>query len=285
MAVRARDVMTHLLVTVRPEEPVARARRLLADHGFGALPVVDPDGRIVGIVGAADLLDLPEPQARTATVGSVMCTPVLTAGPDTEVHVLDHRLARYGGHRVMPIVERGRLVGVVTRGDLLRRRAHGGVIERLVGHLRGTHRRVPASTGRVLRVVGSRPGPATGADEPPHTLLCARDVMNGHGLVTVTPETPVERAVELMSVHHVSEMPVVDGRGVVVGVVGETDMPPDRTWHATTVAAVMTTDVVTLGPDASYDEMTRVLAPGGLRSVPITEDGVLRGVVSRRDLI
>ena len=281
MAVRARDVMTNLLVTVRPEEPVTRARRLLADHGFGALPVVDR----VGIVGAADLLDLPEPRARGATVGSVMCTPVLTAGPDIEVHVLDHRLARYGGHRVMPIVERGRLVGVVTRGDLLRRRAQGGVIGRLVGHLRGTHRPMPASTRRVLRVVGSPPGPTPEADGPPRTLLHARDVMNGHGLVTVTAGTPVERAAELMSVHHVSELPVVDGRGVLVGVVGETDLPPDRTWRATTVAAVMTTDPATLGPDASYDEMTRVLAPGGLRSVPITGNGVLLGVVSRRDLI
>lgn len=284
--------MTHLLVTVAPQDPVGRARRLLVDHAFGALPVVDRDGRLVGIVGAADLLDLPADRSDRTPVGSVMSTQVLTAGPDTEVHVLAARLATYGDHRVMPVVAHARLVGLVTRGDLLRPGRSGGAAGRLARRLWRAARRPRPDGGagpsgrHVLRVVGEAPSLPSAAQEPPRASLRARDVMNSRDpLVTVTADTPGERAAGLMTGHHLAEVPVVDGRGGVLGVLGEADLLAVRGWRTHRVGALMRSDPEVLGPEAEFAELARMLARDGVRTVPIVADGVLVGAVSRRDLL
>jgi CBS domain-containing protein len=53
---RARDIMTSPVITVRPAMTIKEAARLLATHGFTALPVVDDDERLIGIVTEADLV-------------------------------------------------------------------------------------------------------------------------------------------------------------------------------------------------------------------------------------
>ncbi len=53
---QARDVMTREVVTVGPETSAGYAAEVMAEHGFAALPVVDGDGRLVGIVAEADVL-------------------------------------------------------------------------------------------------------------------------------------------------------------------------------------------------------------------------------------
>ena len=63
---RAKDLMTYPVITVRPETPAKEAARLLASHGFTALPVVDVDDIVVGIVSEADLIRgrvLPDPRS------------------------------------------------------------------------------------------------------------------------------------------------------------------------------------------------------------------------------
>ncbi|QFZ19667.1 CBS domain-containing protein [Saccharothrix syringae] len=115
----AADVMTRPVYTVEPTVTVRAASALLVDHGFSALPVVEPGGLLVGIVSGSDLLVANLERAAT-TVDRIMTAPVisapLTASP-TELAsaVLGHRL------RCLPVVDaRGSVVGVVSRGDLLR---------------------------------------------------------------------------------------------------------------------------------------------------------------------
>lgn len=130
---RARDIMITPVITVRPDCTIKNAAGLLTAHGFTALPVVDDDDRLIGIVTEADLVRdriprdprahiLPgyEPATRpvTTTVGEVMSTPVTAMGPGTDVAVLATALLD-ARQRSMPIVEGAKVVGIVTRRDIV----------------------------------------------------------------------------------------------------------------------------------------------------------------------
>lgn len=114
------DVMTRPVYTVEPSTTVRAASAVLVDHGLSALPVVGPGRLLVGIVSGSDLLLANLEQGVAATVEQVMTTKVtsapLTATPsELASAMLGHRL------RCLPVVDaRGVLVGVVSRGDLLR---------------------------------------------------------------------------------------------------------------------------------------------------------------------
>lgn len=130
----ARDVMARPVVTVRTDTRVKQAAALLATGGYTALPVVDENDCLVGIVTEADVvrgrfprdprarITAPrEPDAPTAgaTVGEVMSTDVVSAGPTADVVdlvavMLEHRV------RSIPIVDGTRVTGIVTRRDLVR---------------------------------------------------------------------------------------------------------------------------------------------------------------------
>jgi CBS domain-containing protein len=131
---RARDVMTRTVVTVRPGDFARHAAGLLADHGFTMLPVVDDAGIFVGVVTEADVLrnrlpvdprtlvhgtPVPARPAPAPHVEEVMSQPALVATPSTDVAALsDEMVARDA--RSVPVTDGARLVGVVTRRDLLR---------------------------------------------------------------------------------------------------------------------------------------------------------------------
>jgi CBS domain-containing protein len=130
---RARDIMTTPVTAVRPETPVKEAAAVLAGNGFTALPVVSAEDRLIGIVTEADLVRdrVPrDPRAlchpgeqmatvATTTVGEVMTTPVVAMGAGTDVAVLAKALLD-AGHRSMPIVDGSRVIGIVTRRDIVR---------------------------------------------------------------------------------------------------------------------------------------------------------------------
>lgn len=131
---RARDIMSTPVTTVRPGTPIQEAAALLAGNGFTALPVTDDAGKLIGIVTEADLVRdrvLPDPRALrhvggageeprpvTTTVGEVMTTPVEAMSPGTDVAVLAKALLD-ADRRSVPIVDGTRLVGIVTRRDIV----------------------------------------------------------------------------------------------------------------------------------------------------------------------
>ncbi|MBA3906722.1 MAG: CBS domain-containing protein [Pseudonocardiales bacterium] len=122
----ARDVMSSPVITIRPESPVHAAAALLLSHGFTAVPVVTADGLVVGMATEANLVrgrvvpegwigELPpEP-----TLAMVTTTTPLTFRPDDDLAdvvslMLEHNV------RSAPIIDDGRLVGIVSRRDVLR---------------------------------------------------------------------------------------------------------------------------------------------------------------------
>ena len=129
MVTPIRDIMTTRVVTVRSGEPVAAAVERMTRFGFSALPVVTASDRLVGIVSLLDVLrhrqeaaddGVPVDEGAVA-VDEIMTADVFTLAATANAVVVADRLRRYGELRVLPIVDGGRLVGVVTRGDLLRR--------------------------------------------------------------------------------------------------------------------------------------------------------------------
>jgi CBS domain-containing protein len=156
---RVRDLMSEPVFTVRSTDPVEAAAALLADRRITAAPVVDNDGRVVGMVSEGDLLrnrvpedptahlrPAPEPAAhRPCVVAEVMTRNVFTAWPvedvaDVAQTMIDHNV------RSVPVLDGGRLVGIVSRRDILRAvlrtddvLAHE-VQQRLDGYAGGTHR-------------------------------------------------------------------------------------------------------------------------------------------------
>ncbi|WP_448612342.1 CBS domain-containing protein [Geodermatophilus sp. URMC 60] len=131
---QARDVMTREVVTVGPETPAKYAAEVMAEHGFAALPVVDEDDQLVGIMAEADVLrdrmppdprlhlrrdDGADDRALSLLVRGVMTSDVRCVEPAADVAdvarvFVDERL------RSVPVVDGGRLVGIVSRRDLLR---------------------------------------------------------------------------------------------------------------------------------------------------------------------
>jgi CBS domain-containing protein len=139
---KALDVMVRDVVTVRPDDNVAEAVRLLAEHDVSALPVVDIDDNVVGVISEADLVHREEigtekhrswwleamtPASTLAgefakshgrRVEEVMSTDVVSAAEDTPLGEIATILERYRIKRV-PILRGGKLVGVVSRSNLI----------------------------------------------------------------------------------------------------------------------------------------------------------------------
>jgi CBS domain-containing protein len=117
---RARDIMTSPAITVRPEVPVRAAAALLVSHGFTALPVVDDDKRLIGIVTEGDLLrNGYVDETGGNTVDEVMTSPAVALDAGAQGAVIA-RMFVEDRIRCVPIVDGSKVVGVVTRRDLVR---------------------------------------------------------------------------------------------------------------------------------------------------------------------
>jgi CBS domain-containing protein len=116
------DVMTAgELITARADMTTEQAIDMLTKHRFSSLPVVSGDGQLVGIVSEADLLRDPldgRRSTRARTVGGSMTREVVSVPPEASVQVLLGEFVERG-LRVVPVVSKGRLVGIVSRSDLL----------------------------------------------------------------------------------------------------------------------------------------------------------------------
>jgi CBS domain-containing protein len=161
---RARDIMTERVIAVAPNATVRHAAEILADHGFTALPVVDENDDVVGVVSEVDLITsrfphdpryrhLP-PASSPATVGTVMSRDVFTVDPDAELTALVEQMWQHR-HRCVPVLRERRLVGIITRRDVVRVMARGDVsiaqdvVDRLAACGGPTRWNVRVADGRV----------------------------------------------------------------------------------------------------------------------------------------
>jgi signal-transduction protein with cAMP-binding, CBS, and nucleotidyltransferase domain len=112
------DVMTRDVVTVLPGATLKEAARLLVEHRISGLPVTDRDGGVLGVVSEADVLSK-EQGGSARLVGDAMTAPARTIVGSRSVTEAARLMTEEAINR-LPVVEEGRLVGIVTRADLVR---------------------------------------------------------------------------------------------------------------------------------------------------------------------
>jgi CBS domain-containing protein len=139
----AADIMVRSVISVTPETNVAEAARLMLDHRISGLPVLDRNGALVGIISEGDLLRRAETgterqrprwleffsapgrlaqdyaQAHARKIADLMTRNVVSIGPEAPIDEIVRLMERWRLKR-LPVVEAGRLVGIVTRADLVR---------------------------------------------------------------------------------------------------------------------------------------------------------------------
>jgi len=125
---RVKDCMTRELVTARPDMDAHQAKELLLEHQISGMPVVDEAGKLVGVLSERDLLqtlvDAEYHELPTAFVKDLMSTQPETVGPDMPILEVAE-LFVHKRFRRLPVVEDDRLVGQISRRDVL------GVIDKM----------------------------------------------------------------------------------------------------------------------------------------------------------
>ena len=210
---RAADVMSREVASVRDEAPIGDAIDLMVARGFKRLPVVDGTGRLAGIVSRADILQTVahvateaaprrHPSGAVQRIGDVMQTEVPVVGLATSLGEVVDALTGVEQRRVVVVDEAGQVAGIITDGDLLRRATaeeRPGVLRMLVDRLLG----MPATHARRLLVSGRS----------------AASVMTSP-VVTIDVDAPPTEAIRLMMAHGIKRLPVVDAQGQLVGLIG-----------------------------------------------------------------
>lgn len=142
----AQDIMTREVITIAPEADITEAAHLLLDKGVNGLPVVDAEGRLVGILCQSDLVrmqkNLPMPSLFTlldgffplssttlleaevkriaaSKVSEAMTAKVVTIAPEATIDEIATLMVDRKLH-TLPVTEGGRLVGVVGKKDIIR---------------------------------------------------------------------------------------------------------------------------------------------------------------------
>ncbi len=108
-------------------------------------------------------------------------------------------------------------------------------------------------------------------------------------VLTVRPDTPISIAIKLLVIERVTGLPVVDEDKHIVGIVSEKDLMrilmEKENLKDKKVADYMTKNVQSYSPDDNVVDICKILLENNFRRVPITRDGKLVGIVSRRDII
>ena len=257
-AERAIDVIKYGVITVTAKTRLYQALACIVDLNISGLPVVDAETRPEGIITEKDLLMLLyEKQSTSGIVETYMNPQVVSFPEETPLKEICVCLLENPFRRV-PITKDGKVISVISRTDLLRANLH--------------------------KFIAEEEDTSMAEEETPFP---AWQVMN-KGLVTVKPDTPLSEAVGMLADYCLSGLPVVDEEMHLVGMLTEKDVmpyfyvsqePPDQVFD------LMTTEVISFGPDDNMIEICECLIHNQFRRVPIVKDGVLTGLISRADVI
>lgn len=117
---KLRDVMTNPVIRIHPDESVAVAARTLTRYNIGALPVCGGDGRLCGLITDRDIVTRCLASGRspaTTPIREIMSQNIISARPDMDTAMAAGLMGREQVRR-LPVVENGKLCGMVSLGDL-----------------------------------------------------------------------------------------------------------------------------------------------------------------------
>ncbi len=125
-------------------------------------------------------------------------------------------------------------------------------------------------------------------------MLEAKDIMTTD-LITVTEQTLVREAIDILAENRITGLPVVDGDDRLVGIVSEKDIlimayhkitdTGDKAMNSRKICNVMTSDVVSFRPEDNLADICQCFMSSPFRRVPVLDDGKLVGLISRKDIV
>jgi CBS domain-containing protein len=254
---KAKDIAQYELVAIEKDASVYQAINLMVKHDITGLPVIDGP-KLLGIISEKDVLKLLyDTEFLAGSVSDYMTMDLFTFQEEDDLTDICRCLIENNFRRV-PILRGDKLVAILTRADLIRANKY--------------------------RFKPKAPHDPT-LSHP--NFLCAKDVMT-FGLRTVSRSSPVYVAMEAIATGNITGLPVVDDSKKLLGIVSEKDLLKllcDPKAKPGLVADFMTRDVVSFDWDDSLFEICHCLINNNFRRVPILEKGILKGIISRRDII
>lgn len=263
-----RSWMSAPVITVTPETSLTEARKIIDEHQIRALPVMKGN-QLVGIITKRGLLRLDLSilgneswnqgvEMREETVGEIMTAKPITLLPETLIPkaariMLENKIT------ALPVMENGKLVGILTNSDLLR------------------------------FILAEYPGLKK-------TLL-VKNYMTDE-VVTIEKETTLLESHRLMGTKRIRSLPVIE-KGGLVGLVTRTDLMSSDPSHLASrkdqeislrvltqpVERVMTKDVLTISPDAELTEAAQLMLDHKIHVLVVLNDTKeMVGVITESDL-
>lgn len=307
LAQPVRDVMRADVAAIGPETPVADVVTLLLQEGYRSLPVVDPNGRLQGIITDGDLLqraglaarldlqaELPAPdwqaqlaalRAQGTTAADLMTAPVIAISAEADLRRAVEQMVTHGLKRLPVVDANGRLTGWISRIDILR------TLE---------YHQPSAETGVPEGVVAAARGASIGE-------LMYRDVP------TVGPRATLEEVLQALERDLRRRAVVIDENHRVLGIISDGDLlrrsqqaahpgllarlrrlmggpaadDPQPLLAATETAAdLMTAPAIAIPITATPDEALRLMVQHGIKRLPVVDaDGRLLGLLGRASLL
>ncbi|MCK5565703.1 MAG: CBS domain-containing protein [Planctomycetes bacterium] len=251
--ITAEDIISYGVMTVKCDTPIYQAIATLVDKKITGLPVVDENMNIKGIITEKDVLKLLYKTHAGAGIVEEFMTDRVT-NFDTHDSLVDIcRSLTTNDFRRVTITEKNKLISVISRADLIREQA------------KKLHQ----------------------FDMPQRESVSAKQIMK-KGLVTVSRNDSIYKAVALLAENRITGLPIVDKNDNLEGIVTEKDILKvvyDPEAKLGPVQEYMTSELVSFKRDDSLYSICKCLIDNTFRRVPILEEGKLVGIISRTDII
>ncbi len=254
--IKAKDIMSKILFTVEPEEDVSSAIGKMKQHDINEVPVVS-NGKVVGLVSYETLLkrrSIP----MTTKVENVMIFPPRVSENDSVMDIAETMLS--SGYRAVPVTKRERIVGIVSRTDLI------NIIPSL-----------KILSGILVYEIMTSHAHCVSEDD---TMDKARSLiykLDVRALPVVDDEENLVGVVGLKDLAQSSfRKRTRQTRGDTAGKTGPAKID---------VRSMMTTPPITIGQDANIVEAVKLMNSNNISTIVVTVDGKPIGIVSQYDLI
>jgi CBS domain-containing protein len=313
------DVMTRQIISFLPNMTLKQAATILMDNDISGAPVVDENGKLLGVSSRTDLLRVISEGRATedavsrlldieaSEVGQSMTRALVTITPDTSIADAVGLMGPKRINRLLVINDEGQLMGIVTSADVVRTAYDIAAIKDKLS--------LDPGDGVVRVPVASSPGvisplaPIADADESardkedyplflskgslwPGSQALVREYM-AERVTTLPPDATLKQAARIMmdKETYVTGAPVVGENGQLLGIISRSDLltdllREDGSNEDAKVSDAMTRDPVTIGPDKTVLEAARLMYRRRLNRLIVTdEDGQLLGIIASSDVV
>jgi CBS domain-containing protein len=298
LPMRIRDVMNSKVVTANPDSPLSNVVRLLLKHKIKALPVVEK-GWLVGVVTGGDLLsraviglrldlqhhlppeilaeEIRRIEAGGGRASDIMSSPVITVSVKAKIPEAAKLMAKRKLKRLPVVDDDGRLVGIVSRVDVLKTVSRANYVSQVLPHL------------------------------APGLKLCAGDVMFRE-VPTILAQSPLNEVLDKLVASPLRRVVVVDEVGKVKGIIMDRHLierfspqekhgllrsllsrlasPHNKPDFSGKAEDVMKPDVYTVSTSTPVTQVLEILVEKSVKRLIVVDDaGKLQGIVDRDTLL